>query len=86
MYEEKIKQPNAIPLMFLRFILTQLTFYITFEEFNRIIKYSYTDFNYEVQGPYLVKSSKIPSGDVCHQFYDEESGFIHFEGEELTHK
>ena len=76
MQETKESTPNGIPLMFLRFILTQLTLFIAFEEFNRIFKYSNMEFNYHPMGPHLLKSSKVPPNNVCYQFYDQNIPFV----------
>ena len=71
--------------MFLKFILTQLTLLIIVEELNRIISYSFIDFNYQISGPYLVKSSKIPSSVTCHQFYDPKEDLVYMFGNSYTH-
>ena len=77
---------KQIPLMFLKFMLTQLSILITFEEFNRIITYTHMEFNYQIMGPYLIKSSKIPPSGACHQFYDPSIDFVESLGTRYTHK
>ena len=71
--------------MFLKFILTQLTILITVEELNRIIQYSFLDFNYQIQGPYLLKTSRIPAEDDCHQFYNPKFDLVYSLGIPYTH-
>lgn len=71
--------------MFLKFIITQLTLLITVEELNRIIQYSFLDFNYQIQGPYLLKTSRIPANDDCHQFYNPKVDLVYSLGVAYTH-
>ena len=68
--EKKQKRKRELFELFLKFILTQLTLLIIVEGALDIATYSTVDFNYQPQGPYLVKTSKIPAGVSCHEFYD----------------
>ena len=66
---------KSIELFFIKFILTQITVLLAWQEVKAIIDYLHQDFSYKPMGPYMIKSSKVPDMD-CHPFYQPRQYFV----------